>query len=183
MNLFRSLLEKLGIASKGYAGDDWPSVVLLLKAAEFPEPEVILRLAQESWKGKGNTEVKLLGTLRKKASFVFTCGTLWFSIHCQARPYGGGEGKEPTEVLQRPWDEHKAWMSIDLPHAKNVKLKQENALGDTYKMLLIYAFKVWSPNVLAVFFPAERTTIPNFGDLAKSIQWARRNGLDMTFID
>jgi hypothetical protein len=37
--------------------------------------------------------------------------------------------------------------------------------------------------VLAIFFPAERTTIPNFGELAASIQWGRRTGLDLSFLD
>ena len=42
------------------------------------------------------------------------------------------------------------------------KLSQEKALGDIYKVLLIYAFKMWGPNVLPVFFPGEGITIPHF---------------------
>jgi hypothetical protein len=50
-------------------------------------------------------------------------------------------------------------------------------------MLLIFVYKLWSGNALAVFFPAERVTVPNFGELADSIQWARRAGLDLKFLD
>ena len=126
------------------------------------------------------------GTLRKRHSYAFSChtpsGSLWFSVHTTARRYGG-KGQEPLEIMQRPWDEHQAWMAIDSPYTTVLKLVGENALADIYKTLLIYAFKVWSPNVLAVFFPAERLTIPNFGDLAGSIQWGRRAGADMKFLD
>ncbi len=129
----------------------------------------------------------MVGTLKEKQSYIFACqtvhGPLWFSIHKVGQRYGG-EGQESLEVLQKPWDEHQAWMAIDSPHKRNVELIKNKALSDIYKVLLIYAFLVWSHNVLAVFFPAERTTIPNFGDLAASIQWGRRNGLDLqTLLD
>jgi hypothetical protein len=75
-----------------------------------------------------------------------------------------------------------AWMAIDSPYTTVVTLIEKDALAEIYKCLLIYAFKIWSPNVLAIFFPAERLTIPNFGDLAESIQWARRAGTDLKFL-
>jgi regulator of protease activity HflC (stomatin/prohibitin superfamily) len=74
-------------------------------------------------------------------------------------------------------------MSIDSPHQKCAELSEHNALADIYKVLLIFAFVVWSPNALAVFFPAERVTVPNFGELSKSIQWGRKNGIDLSFLD
>lgn len=184
MKLIRALIDKFtGIRSR-YAADDWPSVVLLLRQPDFPNPNSLFDLAQKAW-GSGG-EVKVVGTLREKRSYVFACqtvhGPLWFSIHTVGQRYGC-EGQETLAVLQKPWDEHHAWMAIDSPHQRIVDLIEKKALGDIYKVLLVYAFLVWSPNVLAVFFPAERTTIPNFGDLAGSIQWGRRNGLNLSFLD
>jgi hypothetical protein len=171
MKLIRDLINRFTGIRPRYAADDWPSVVLLLRQPDFPNPEALFDLAQKAWSAGG--QVKVVGTLREKQSYVFACqtvhGPLWFSIHRVGQRYGG-EGQESLEVLQKPWDEHRAWMSIDSPHQRNVDLDKKKALGDIYKLLLIYAFLVWSPNVLAVFFPAERTTIPNFGDLAASIQ-------------
>jgi hypothetical protein len=180
----RGLARRLLGTSERYAEGDFPSVVLLLREPEFPKAEDMLHIARESWGAGG--PVELLGTLRQKASYVFACqtagGSMAISIHTQPQPYGGG-GREPTEFLQRPWDEHGAWMSIDLPHGNNRKLRAEKALGDIYKVLSIFAFKIWNPNVLAVFFPAEGVTIPNFGELASCVQWARRSGMDMSFLD
>jgi hypothetical protein len=184
LNVLQRILKKITALPERYQENDFPSVVLLLRNAEFPPPEEMLRIARESWGTDGSVE--LLGTLRKKASYMFSCrtskGAMMLSVHTRPQPYGG-RGREPTDVLQRPWDEHQAWMSIDLPYGNNRKLAAERALADIYKAQLIFAFKVWAPNVLAVFFPGEGVTIPNFGDLAGCIQWAHRAGLDMSFLD
>lgn len=184
MGVVRKLIGRILGARTCYNDDDWPSVVLLLREPEFPEPETLVRVAEEAWGAGG--PVKIIGTLRKKQSYCFSChtssGPLWIAIHTQARRYGS-EGREPLEIMQRPWDEHQAWMAIDSPYTTVVKLIEGNALAEIYKCLLIYAFKIWSPKVLAVFFPAERLTIPNFGDLAASILWARRAGHDTKFLD
>ena len=184
MRLIRTFLEKLSGIRDRYDDSDFPSIVLLLRKPDFPEPEGLFDLARKAWGAGGPVEV--VGTLRKKRSYVFSCqtsyGPLWFSIHTVGQPYGG-DGREPLDVLQRLWDEHQAWLSIDSPNQSNKRLASENALSDIYKVLAIYAFLIWSPNVLAAFFPAERTTIPNLGDLATSIQWGRRNGLDLKFLD
>jgi hypothetical protein len=184
MSIIRTLIQKIRGRQKRYRPEDWPSVVLLLRESDFPTPEDLLRIAVESWGAGG--PVKTVGTLREKQSYIFSCqtphGPIWFSIHIQRGKYGS-EGREPLEIVQRPWDEHGAWMAIDSPHTTIVKLLEKNALGAFYKMLLNYAFKIWSPNALAVFFPAEGLTIPNFGDLAASIQWGRRVGADMRFLD
>jgi hypothetical protein len=181
VNIIQRVLKRIAHGLERYQDDDFPSVVLLLREPEFPDPEALLRTAQESWGANG--PVTLLGTLRQKRSYIFHCGKTAFSIHCETRPYGNGEGREPLEALQRPWDEHKAWLSVDFPYGKNRKLSAEGELGNVYKMLLIYAFKIWSSNALAIFFPGEHVTVPNFGELAESIQWGRRTGLDLKFLD
>ncbi len=177
-------MKKFFGGKERYGDDDFPSVVLLLRDPKFPTTADMLRIANESWGAGGSVE--LLGTLRESASFVFSLKTAkastTISVHTQPQPYGGS-GREPTEFLQRPWDEHKAWMSIDLPNGRSRKLSTEKSLGYVYKVLLIFAFKCWNPNVLAVFFPGEGVTIPNFGELAACIQWARRSGMDMSFLD
>lgn len=180
MTIFQRVLNKITRRTERYQEDDYPSLVLLLRESCFPEPEALLRTAQESWGANG--PVTLLGTLRQKRSYIFNCGKIAFSVHCEPLPYGG-EGREPLEVLQRPWEEHKAWISVDFPYVKNTQLSAEGELGNVYKMLLIFVYKLWSGNALAVFFPAERVTVPNFGELADSIQWARRAGLDLKFLD
>jgi hypothetical protein len=184
MNLFQRLTGRLTGMRNRYGDDDWPSVVLLLREPDFPAPRALLELAQKAWGAGG--PIKVVGTLNEKRSHVFSCttahGPLWFSIHRVPERYGG-EGREPLELIQKPWDEHRGWMAIDSPHQRNNKLAREKALGEIYKVLLIYSFLIWSPNVLAIFFPAERTTIPNFGELAASIQWGRRTGLDLSFLD
>jgi hypothetical protein len=158
LKIIQRVLKIIMPHAERYEEDDFPSVVLLLREPDFPEPEGLLDIAQRAW-GRGGP-VEVVGTLGKKRSYVFSCqtsyGPLWFSIHTVGQPYGG-DGREPLDVLQRPWDEHRAWLSIDSPHQSNKKLATENALSDIYKVLAIYAFLIWSPNVLAVFFPAERT--------------------------
>jgi len=179
----RGLLRSFAGSRDRYAEDDFPSVVLLLRRPEFPGPEDMVRIARESWGAAGPVESI---ENPRKGSYLFSCqtgpGTLFIAIHTQPQSYATG-GQEPTEFLQRPWDDHAAWMSIDMPNGRNRKLAEKQGLSTVYKMLLIFAFKIWGANTLAVFFPAERITIPNFGDLAACIQWARRTGMDMSFLD
>lgn len=74
-------------------------------------------------------------------------------------------------------------MSIDMPNERCDKLSRQRALGDIYKVLLIFAFLSWTQNCAGAHFPAEGITIPNLGGLAESIQWGRRNGLDLAFLN
>jgi hypothetical protein len=180
VKIIQRVLKRITHGPERYQEDDFPSTVLLLREPKFPEPDALLRAAQESWDANG--PVTLLGTLRQKRSYIFHCGKIAFSVHCEARPYGG-DGREGLEVLQRPWDEHKAWLSIDFPYGKNRLLNAEGELSNVYKMLLICAYKLWSDNTLALFFPGEGITVPNFGGLAESIQWGRQAGLDLRFLD
>jgi hypothetical protein len=180
MSIAQWLIGKLGLTSKSYPKDYWPSVVLLLKDPVFPMPEEVLQTAQASW--GAHAPVESLGALKNSASYILRCGGLLFSVNCGTGRYGV-EGQESTEALQRPWDQHKAWMSIDLPNARNEELRKAGDLGGSYKLLLIFAFKSWSQNCVGIYFPAESITIPNFGELAESIEWARRNGQDLTFLD
>jgi hypothetical protein len=74
-------------------------------------------------------------------------------------------------------------VAVDLPNLRNEVLYRDGSLGMMYKTILIFVFLSWNDNCLAAFFPGERTTVPNFGNLAASINWCRQAGLDMTFLD
>jgi len=115
-------------------------------------------------------------------SYVLHCGPLSFTIHQADQRYDAYHD-EPTELHRRFWQEHKAWTAIDLPRLRTARLRSDGSLGMFYRILTIYAFLFWSPNCLGVYFPAERVSIPNLGDLADSINWARRIGQNLDFLD
>lgn len=180
MGIFQRILARCGVARTPDRKDDWPSIVLLLKSPLFPTPEEAVATGQAAWGAKAPVELMSLANAGK--SYILTCGRFVSSVNLGSEPYGL-EGQELSEAQQRPWDEHQAWLSIDAPTAKVEKLRQDKSLGDVYKLLLVYAFKLWSSNCLGVYFPAENVTVPNLGDLAQSIQWGRKNGIDLTFLD
>jgi hypothetical protein len=180
MGFLDKLLGKASAVGKTYPADYSPSVVMLLREARFPSAEDVLATAQRAWGANG--PVERLATMREGASHVLRGGQMVYSIHTNAGRYGGPvEGGGP--VLMRPWNEHTAWMSIDMPHLRCEDLRRGQALGDIYKALTIFAFLSWNENALGVYFPSEGITVPNVGGLAESIQWGRRNGLDLSFLD
>ncbi len=136
--------------------------------------------AQQAWGNAGPP--KMAGALREGASLVIQCGPLSYSVHCTRERYSN-PGPQPMEILQNPWNDHTCWMAVDLPNLRNEALFRARDLGMMYKTLLIFVFLSWSNNCLGVFFPGERTTVPNFGDLAASINWCRQAGLDLRFLD
>jgi hypothetical protein len=124
----------------------------------------------------------MIQTLNNGSSYVLRAGKLIFAVHQAPQRYEV-EGREQNNLLQRPWDEHTAWMSVDFPAITTAKLREIRSLGSYYKMLLIYVFLCWSPNCLAVYFPMEGVTVPNLGDLAESIKWARQSGINLEFLE
>jgi hypothetical protein len=179
MTVLRRLLERFGKGTTSYPKDYWPSVVMLLREPHIPTPEEVLRTAQESW--GVHAPVESVGKLKGNTGYILRSGGLIFSVQFGADRYGV-KGQQAIEALQRPWDEHKAWMSVDMPNERNERLYETRALGGSYQLLLVFAFKSWSANCLGVYFPAEGVTIPNFGELTESIQWGRKNGLGLDFM-
>jgi hypothetical protein len=179
MIVLRRLLSIFGVPARSYPKDYWPSVVILLKENQVLSPEDILSRAQASW--GAHAPVEAIGKLKDSASYIFRSGGLIFSVNFGAGRYCV-EGREHLEVLQRAWDEHTSWMSIDMPNETNDHLYKTKALGSSYQLLLVFAFKSLSANCTGVYFPAESVTIPNFGELAGSIQWCRKNGLNLEFL-
>ena len=178
MNILQRLTGKL--ASNRYPADYWPSVVVLMAAPWCPGREEFMALAQKAWGNAGPP--RLVGTLRDGGSYVVQCGPLSFSVHFANARYGA-TSLAGNEFLQRPWDDHKAWMSVYLPNMRNEALYRSGELGKMYQILLIFVFLCWTNNCLAVYFPGKGVTIPNLGDLASCIQWGRRNGLNLHFLD
>lgn len=179
MSISQWLRWKLGITTKADRKDDWPCVVLLLKEPTFLSPEEAVQKGQSSW--GAHAPVELMDVANRGKSYILTSGTFVFSINLGSGRYGL-EGQEPSEAQQRPWDEHKGWMSIDAPTAKVEKLRPSGALGGVYQLLLVYALKSWSTNCLGIYFPSESITLPNVGDLTQSLQWGRQNGIELSFL-
>jgi hypothetical protein len=174
------LRDKLKPSEPSEREEDHPSVVILLREPQLLTQGEVIERGRKAWGAGG--PVELAGTLNRGGSFALRCGKFLFAIHQASQRYEL-PGKEQTEVLQRPWDEHKAWMSVDFPQSGTRRLREIDSLGSCYKMLLVFAFLSWSPNCLAVYFPAEGVTIPNFGDLAGNVKWARQNGINLDFLN
>ncbi|MGA2216976.1 MAG: hypothetical protein ABSG51_02770 [Terracidiphilus sp.] len=179
MNSLQWLKRKLGVTSKADRRDDWPCVVLLLEKPFFPSPKEAVQTGQASW--GAHAPVELMSVANGGNSYILTSGTFVFSVNVGSGQYGP-EGQEPSEAQQRPWDEHRAWLSIDAPTANVEKLRQSKSLGGVYQLLLVYALKSWSPNCLGIYFPCEGVTLPNLGELSLSLQWGRQNGINLSFL-
>jgi hypothetical protein len=178
MGILQKLRQKLN--PNRYPSEYWPSVVVLMAEPTFPSSDEILSRAQKAWGNAG--PAKLVGTLRNGASYVIQCGPMSLSIHCTYARYGG-LSERGDDILQRPWDDHKAWMSVDLPKLRNQALYQSGDLASMYKVLLVFVFLCWNNNCLGVYFLGDGVTIPNFGDLAASINWGRQSGLNLNFLN
>jgi hypothetical protein len=179
MSILQRLRWKFGITTEADRKNDWPCVVMLLREPLLPTQDESVKVGQTSW--GAHAPVKLMSVANDGKSYILSSGTFVFSINLGSGPYGL-EGQEPSEAQQIPWNEHKAWMSIDAPTQKVEKLRQSKALGAVYQLLLVYALRSWSTNCLGIFFPAEGITVPNLGDLAQSLQWGRQNGINLSFL-
>ena len=180
MSTLQRFLSKFVLARKPVSENDWPSVVLLLKEQRPFTSQDAISTGQAAWGSAA--PVEWMAITNGGHSYVLKRQPFIFSVHLGSEPYGV-PGQEKAQTLQLPWDEHKAWMSIDAPTASVIKLREEESLGDVYKLLLVYAFISWSPNCLGVYFPAECVTIPNLGDLGESIKWGRKNGINLSFLN
>ena len=177
--MLRWLRERLGREGSDSPPKNYPSLVVLLKEPKFQTSESALQTAQRAWAFHGPVEI--VGSLNGGTSYVLKCGKFFFSVVQADGPYEV-DFHESALSLQLPWKEHKAWMAIDLPNQSSMKLRELGGLGIAYRFLLYYALQIWSPNCIGLYFPAEQVSLPNLGDLADSIQWARRNGQNLGFL-
>ena len=179
MNFLRSLIGEITGSARSYQEDSWPSVVILLRAPLFLTTAEVLRTAQASWGTR--SPVEALATTRQGESHFFQSEGMILSVHFATQQYSELT-EDGDEVLTRPWKEHRAWMSVDMPHERCADLSARKTLANAYKLLLTYASNAWPEDCLGIYFPAEGETIPNRGGLAESIKWGRRNGLDLAFL-
>ena len=156
----------------------WPSIVFLLRVPHLPSPEDALQLARNAWGAAGPVEIA--GIVRE-SSFLFRASPLMFALHAAPSRYEAG-AINLSAVQRQAWDEHAAWLSVDLPGKRTDVLRQQGSLGQAYASLMYFAFKYWSPNCMALYFPDERTTVANQGDVIESIRWSRKNGINLEFL-
>jgi hypothetical protein len=173
------LRNKLKHARSDEVDEPYPSVVLLLDKPLLLTKEQVLDTAQRAW--GAHDAIEHIATLNNGHSHALRCGKFFFAINQANQRYEVTVAAE-GELLQRPWMHHSAWLSIDMPTQSRSKLIEINSLGHSYHLLLVFAFLCWTPNALAIYFPAEQKTVPSLGALADSINWARRNGIDLHFL-
>jgi hypothetical protein len=171
---------KKHLVSHGEANDEanWPSIVFLLREAVLPSAEQAIEMAKTAWGAAG--PVELLGAVGPH-NFAIRIAPLTFALHAANCLYEADAG-QLNETQKQCWDQHKAWMSVDLPGRQVESLRQIGQLAGAYKSLMYFVNKHWSANCLALYFPSEQATLPNLGDLNQSIRWARQNGINLDFM-
>jgi hypothetical protein len=178
--MLRWLRDKLRPSRLDSPPEDYPSVVILLREPQFRTPEESLNIVRRAL--GADTDVELIQALDNGNSHVIRNGKFFFTFHQAGQRYDV-PGHETTDLRQNAWNEHKAWAAFDLPTQSSAKLREIESLASAYKVLLVFAFLCWSPNCLAVYFPTEGVSVPSLGDLADSINWARRNGQNLDFLN
>jgi hypothetical protein len=158
--------------------DSWPSIVFLLCQSHVHTPEEAVHMCEDAW-GAAH-RIELIGIV-SEGHYAIKAGPLFFAFHSVNETYRV-QGLQLTQVQQQAWDQHTAWMSIDLTRSRERILREEHSLGVAYKPLIYYASRNFSPNCLALYFPAEGVTVPNLGELIGSIRWRRMNGIDLSFL-
>jgi hypothetical protein len=176
--MLNSLRKIFGGRENADADEDWPSIVMLLREAQLPTADEAIEMARGAWGAAG--PVELLGAVGPH-NFVLRVSPLTFALHALAARYGVGEADLPL-ARQQTWDQHRAWLAVDLPGRRTAELRNKGQLGAAYQSLMHFVAKHWSPNVLAMYFPSEGVSVPNQGDLIESIRWARRNGISLDFL-
>lgn len=168
----------MGFDFQANYGDECPSAVLLLRESQVTTAEQALEMARSAWGSAG--PVELIGSVPPH-TYAIRASTLFFAIHAVPRRY---EANPPMagQAQQQCWDQHTAWLSVDMPMAKGSELRASGKLGEAYFSLLYFVHKHWSSNCLALYFPMEGVTVPNHGDPVESIRWSLRNGTNLDFL-
>ncbi|HEY2468722.1 MAG TPA: hypothetical protein VGI45_12900 [Terracidiphilus sp.] len=176
--MFEKLRTVFSNQKKKDVDEDWPSIVMLLRDPQLPTAEEAVDMARGAWGAAG--PVELVGTVGPH-NFAIRVSPLTFALHAVADRYSVCGPPLPL-AQQKPWDEHRAWFAVDLPGRRCAGLRETGQLGAAYQSLLHFVARHWSANCLAVYFPGERVSVPNQGDLIQSIRWARQNGTNLDFL-
>jgi hypothetical protein len=179
MGVFTQLKKMIGLAVPSDSSEDCPSIVLLLNQPQELDADRALAIASSAWGAAG--PVELIGT-NPPYTYAIRASELFFAIHAVPHRY---QASPPisSQIQERCWTQHKAWLSVDMQRAAVTELRASGRLGEAYFTLLHFVHERWSPDCVALYYPAEGVTIPNQGDMAESIRWARRHGTDLNFLN
>lgn len=151
-----------------------PALVLLLESPLELTREAALELAAQAW-GEADRPPS---ADRHKGGWLLRVSEISFTLR-SARVRYRRRGHETSQVRQRVWDRHRAWVAVEYPDGPKIP---EWQWPSCYKLLLLMAHELWDENCLGVYLPAQGITIPNMGDLIGSIRWAGNNGTPLPFL-
>jgi hypothetical protein len=135
-------------------------------------------MARAAWSAAG--PVELVGVVGQH-NFAIRVSLLTFALHASGNRYDISRLEAPL-AQQQVWEEHRAWLSVDLSGRRTLEFRAQGRLGSAYQSLMHFVAKHWSSNCLGIYFPSEGATVPNHGDLIESIRWARRNRINLDFL-
>jgi hypothetical protein len=175
--MIRRMIRFLGSVVSGSPDeeDPRPSVVLLLETPVPLTRETALELAARAW---GESDSRAAVTRRRGGRWLIRVSDVLFGV-------GGGRGRyrrpvrEASQVRQRVWDRHRAWLAVDYPEGPKIP---ESEWASCYKLLFLMANHLWDENCLGLYLPEHGITVPNMGDLIASIRWAGNNGTPLPFL-
>ena len=175
MKILRWIQDRVALLKGGYPADFHPSVVLLLHTPAFP---LRAEVEQAADRLTSLTEkIEYMASAHNRATHLLRCGSLLISIHGADQRYDTAR-EELSEVLQNAWEQHCAWLAIDLPGERNCDRQKSGTLQACYKLQLQLAEGLIGPNCTGILFPAEGILLPNLGSVRSSLEWAERNGRD-----
>jgi hypothetical protein len=147
-----------------------PSMVLLLREANWPSADVFRLAAERAW------GISISGTdesphfiMHSEEKTVMRAAPHMFTIFGAARPYLDGDPVEhaklfPLPSQQQAWREHTAWIAINcIDGSGDVELE--------YCVLAKFAAEMLNANCTGIWVPAESSLAPRdealYGDLQK----------------
>jgi hypothetical protein len=111
--------------------EEWPSIIFFLRERVLPNTDQAIEMAKAAWGAPG--PVELVGTVGPH-NFVIRVAPLAFALHAVGSRYEVNAG--PLWAFQQQcWDEHNAWLSVDLPGKRVDNLRQTGRLPSAYKAL------------------------------------------------
>jgi hypothetical protein len=176
--MIRRMFRFLGSVVSGSPNEEEepsPSLVLLLDSPVELTRATALQLAEQAW---GGTDAQTSIT-KRKGRWIIRISDIPFGLQSSRSCYRSRHSSETSQVRQRPWDRHKAWIGVDYPEGLNTP---ESEWPSCYKLLFLMANQLWSENCLGLYLPVQDITVPNMGDLIASIRWAANNGTPLPFL-
>jgi hypothetical protein len=156
--------------------DPCPSLVLLLETPVELTRESAIELAAQTW-GESKSQVSIARASRK-GRWLIRVSDVLFGVRSGTDRYRR-PGQETSQVRQRVWERHSAWLAVDYPDGPKMP---ESEWPSCYKLLFPLANQLWDENCLGLYLPVQGVTVPNMGNLIESIRWAGKNGTPLPFL-